>query len=114
MPHDSRVDMSRRKTALIWVLANVLAAVVFVGVASFTWIEPELADVPGANGGAAFVWFMSAVPIVVLSLVLNVGAVAWALAYRRQNAEWPATAFAWVSALVWVAALLLDNSRHGA
>ncbi|MEO6217941.1 MAG: hypothetical protein ABIO86_18070 [Sphingomonas sp.] len=39
--------------------------------ASTSWIEPELANVPGANGGDTFVWFATAVPVLALFLIGN-------------------------------------------
>lgn len=50
---------------------NVLGCIAFVWVASFYWIEPNLADVPGASGGAFFLWGEGAVPILLGFVVLD-------------------------------------------
>ena len=97
-----------------WLLANVAAAGAFLGVASFSWIEPELADYPGASGGAALVWFMTAVPVLLVSGIGNFGVLAWSALHRRRVGKWPFGGGGWLIPVLWLAVLLLDNSRHGA
>jgi hypothetical protein len=36
-----------------------------------SWIEPELANIPGTSAGDAFVWFAMAVPVLALLLIGN-------------------------------------------
>jgi hypothetical protein len=105
---------SRHWLAGKWLLANLFAAILYLGVASISWIEPELAEFPGASGGAGLVWFMTAVPVFLLSVALNLGALARAYAIRRREGLWPASGWAWLLVLLWILALYLDNSRHGA
>lgn len=52
-------------------IVNLIWIVVFLILASTSWIEPELANVPGANGGDTFVWFATTVPVLVLFLLSN-------------------------------------------
>jgi hypothetical protein len=40
-----------------WLAANAVGVIAFLLSASQFWIEPELKDEPGANGGAAFAGF---------------------------------------------------------
>jgi hypothetical protein len=97
-----------------WVACNALAAVLFLAVASISWTEPELADIPGASGGAPLVWFMTAVPVFLLSVVLNLCAGLWVILRRKRMGVWPVTAYSWLLVAIWLAALFYDGSRHGA
>jgi hypothetical protein len=101
------------KATIAWVAANVVGAALFLAVASISWIEPELAEVPGASGGAGIVWGLSALPVFAVCTLLNLVALAWACMARRGQGAWPVSSLAWVSVFVWLAALALDNSRHG-
>jgi len=105
---------AQRACTAWWLLANVVVAGAFLGVASFSWIEPELADYPGASGGAAVVWFMTAVPLLLVSGIGNLGVLAWGGVRRHRAGAWPFGVGAWLIPLIWLAVLLLDNSRHGA
>ena len=71
--------------------ANVLGAAFFVLIASKTWIEPELASTPGASGGAGLVWTMTAVPILLLFVLLDVGVFGWTCIRRIRNGHWVPT-----------------------
>ncbi|WP_140637472.1 hypothetical protein [Methylibium rhizosphaerae] len=102
------------QVSTVWLIGNALVAAAFLFAASHTWIEPELADVPGASGGAGAVWFMTAVPIFILATVVNFAVLTWCCVMRLKRGAWPATWSSWLVVFVWVAVLLLDNSRHGA
>jgi hypothetical protein len=106
--------MTRTQVTLAWVVVNTLVAAVFLAIASFSWIEPELEHIPGASGGQGLVWFVTAVPVFALAVFMNVAAMAWAFALRWRRGVWPATSFVWVNVALWFAVLLMDNSRHGA
>jgi hypothetical protein len=105
---------SPSRVSIVWLAANLLVAGAFLVVASHTWIEPELAEVPGASGGAGVVWFLTAVPVFAIATLLNLGALVWCCIARLRRGAWPATWLSWLVVLVWVVALLFDNSRHGA
>lgn len=107
------VSGSRRLATFVWLAANVAGAFLFLWIASISWIEPELAVIPGASGGAAFVWFLTAVPIFLLSVILNLLTLLWAYVVRRRKGEWPASSLVWLLVLVWGLALYYDGSRHG-
>jgi len=102
------------RVSLIWIVTNIVVAGIFLLVASNTWVEPELADVPGASGGAGVVWFVTAVPVAAVATLLNFAALVWALVVRIKHGIWPANSAAWLGLLVWLAAIVFDNSRHGA
>ena len=102
------------RNAAILLAANLAATALFLVVASVSWVEPELKDVPGASGGAPIVWALTALPIFALALVLNLSVLAWAAWVRRREGAWPLGHIAWGSLLFWVAAIFIDSSRHGA
>lgn len=108
------LDRAQRSCTAWWLLANVAVAGAFLGVASFSWIEPELAEYPGASGGAAVVWFMTAVPVFLASGIGNLCMLAWGAVRRHRAGAWPFGAGAWLIPLLWLAVFFLDNSRHGA
>ena len=99
-------------------LLNLAGMVAYLLVASKYWIEPKLADMPGASGGAAIVWFDYAVPILLGFLLLNV---AWSFlegfAYLNKK-PWQLRL---IQLLVpfpiifvsWIVALYIDFSHHG-
>lgn len=105
--------MHPRSVASIWLFANVAGAFLFLYVASMFWIEPELADIPGASGGAGIAWFFFVAPIILVAVILNLGALIWAYVVRHKEGNWPMANFSWFIVLVWLAVLWLDNSRHG-
>lgn len=74
-----------------YLILNVMGALLFLAVASKTWIEPEVADIPGASGGAGIVWFLSAVPIFVLFVLLDSCFLLGACLYRVRHCRWPIT-----------------------
>jgi hypothetical protein len=106
-------SLSASRVGVLWLIANLMMASLFLLLASRTWIEPELAGVPGASGGAGVVWFVTALPVAGAAALVNLVAVVWALAFRIKHFAWPASSVAWFGLLVWLAAIVLDNSRHG-
>ena len=56
-----------------WLAVNALGILVFLARASRFWIEPELAEMPGASGGAAFGWIAMAAPIFAIFFLANLG-----------------------------------------
>jgi hypothetical protein len=105
----------RRRTTAIWLAANVVGASVFLFVASsYSWVEPELAQYPGASGGMPIVWALSALPVFGAFLLLNVGAFLWACVARMKRGLWPFAWASWASVPIWLVALVVDNLHHGA
>lgn len=98
--------------AIVWLAVNAFGAGAFLIVASTSWIEPELAHIPGAGGGAAFVWFFTAVPLFFLFVLLNIGILLWVRIIRGKQGLSPNSKFLWVSLLIWLIALALDNMHH--
>ncbi|NKF24802.1 hypothetical protein, partial [Solimonas marina] len=95
-----------------WLVFNVLGIAVFLVVASYSWIEPELAHIPGASGGAPIVWALTALPILAAFALLNIAAVVWfAIARKLLN---PISRAAIASIALWVVAFIVDGLHHGA
>lgn len=91
----------------LWLALNAGGIALFFALAVKTWIEPELANVPGASGGAALVWSLSALPVFLLFIVANL--VAGFRAWRgRQGAI-----FVSLMLVAWIAAFYFDGIHHG-
>lgn len=95
--------------AIVWSLANIVGVTAFLVVASQVWIEPELADIPGASSGAAFVWAITAVPIALLAAVGHMLALSIGLWHRT----WLRCGLVGVTGALWIVAVLIDNAHHG-
>jgi len=92
---------------------NLIAIVAFMLVASNEWIEPELADVPGASGGAGIVWVLVVFPIFLgcglldlMWVILVCFVCKWKEMWRLGLAFLPILA-------VWLGALYVDGLHHG-
>jgi hypothetical protein len=92
------------------VLANALGIGLFLLLASTFWIEPELADVPGANGGAAFGWIATAVPI---GLAFIIADLCWFAALWSGTRRIAALVLTAILLMCWAAAFVMDNMHHG-
>jgi hypothetical protein len=53
------------------IFINLIGSIIYLCIASNCWIEPELAYMSGANGGAAFVWIGTAFPILIIFGAMN-------------------------------------------
>jgi hypothetical protein len=91
----------------LWLALNAGGIALFFAFAVKTWIEPELANIPGASGGAAFVWGVSALPIFLLFVVANL--VAAVIALRRRHGA----VFVALTLVAWSAAFYFDGIHHG-
>ena len=93
--------------------ANAVGMIVFLFSASRFWIEPEVADVPGANGGNAFGWIVFAAPI---PFVFIVGSLMWIISrVRDANSIHRLRSAAFMLAVLvvfWTAVCLFDNAHH--
>lgn len=101
--------MTPHRTAALWLALNGLAAVAYLRLASLAWVEPELAAIPEAHGGgAAVVWALGALPFFLACMGLNLSGLAWAARGRLRHTS----RLAWLVPAVWLAALVIDFSRH--
>ena len=101
------------RSTLIFFATNAVGVAIFLFAASNFWVEPELANVPGANVGSAFGWIAFAAPIPVVFILADV---VWT-ATKIVRANW-ANRVGYISICLtvlalWVAAYALDNAHHG-
>lgn len=92
---------------LLWLAFNAAGIALFFDLAVKTWIEPELDNGPGTNGGAAVVWGMSALPVLLFFLVANL--VACFIAARRRHGA----IFVALTLVAWIASFYFDGIHHG-
>ena len=104
--------MPRLRFAVGWLAANTALAVAYVLVASSSWTEPEVRDIPGASAGAPIVWGLTAVPLFLLSVVGNLAVFAWTWRRQSRSGQWPAGIWAWGVPLIWIGALVVDFAHH--
>jgi len=96
-----------------WLAVNLAAAVVFLLLASPSWVEPQVAELQGASGGAALVWMMGALPWLAAVALVDAIALLWFTLRRLRRGQWPIGPPGWLVALIWVAALAIDQLHHG-
>jgi hypothetical protein len=111
--------LSRKTTDLLqaqlyWVIPNLIGMALFLWFASRTWLEPKLRGVAEASAGDAFVWGVTAFPILAVFIIVNavwlIRLVYQGLKTKRWLTMW---AFALISVL-WLTAFMLDGLQHGA
>ncbi len=97
----------------LWVGANPIGVALFLRFAAQTWIEPELANEPGASGGASMVWGLSALPVFLIFMLAHfvVGFISGA--QRQRSGSWRGEIFVGITILCWIAAFLFDSAHHG-
>ena len=97
----------------LWLAMNAIGIVVFLALASRAWIEPELADVPGASGGDAFVWAGLVFPVLGFVALAHIAFAAVALRRLVKAKQWGEPAVLILSSIAWFVALLFDIAHHG-
>lgn len=97
------------RVQLCWLFFNALGIVLFLDLASDAWIEPELANVPGASAGDFIVWGFQAFPVLIVFLLLHVFLAVTML--HGAHRLWLCVVGA--TAAFWLVAFFLDNAHHG-
>jgi hypothetical protein len=99
--------------ALAWILINLAGIGAFLLIASQYWVEPDIADIPGASIGNAFGWFLEAVPVFAIFVLANP---IWMLSMLRGEPVsrwWRPLLLAGAMLACWTAAWYFDNAHHG-
>jgi hypothetical protein len=97
----------------LFVVVNTIGSVLYLFAASSGWVEPEVADIPGAAGGGALVWFLVAVPVFLVFFLGNIGVFVWSCVHRYRRGAWFLSRWGLLVPLIWLLAVVLDFSRHG-
>ena len=85
----------------------------FFALAVKTWIEPDLANVPGPSGGAFFVWGITALPLFVLFVAANLVLGIKALRELAISRQWHGAIVVALALVAWIAAFYFDGIHHG-
>jgi len=96
-----------------WLAVNVAGVLLFLALASTSWVEPEVRDIAGAAGGGAVVWGVTALPVLGFAALVVAGRLLWAILHALRSGRWQSAAIVFFTALLWVGAALFDNSNHG-
>jgi hypothetical protein len=97
----------------LWLTANMIGMALFLQLALPTWIEPELADEPGANGGEFLIWAASALPIFLLFILAHCALGFVAHRQFRAGGSWRGTMFVGFTLACWIVIFVFDNAHHG-
>ncbi len=95
-------------------IANLAGIVAFLRLASVTWIEPELKDFPGASGGAAIVWGLTALPVFLAFTLANLIWSAIEIRGALKTHDWRPLLFSVLTLAAWIVAFVFDGVHHGA
>jgi hypothetical protein len=97
------------------VFANLLGMALFLRWSvSCCWIEPQLRDVPGASGGAAFVWAFGPLKILIAFVLADF---VWTAVVEIRSSRGRRLKNLVVPLLVlfgWAATFVFDELHHGA
>jgi hypothetical protein len=74
--------------------------------ASEAWAIPEESGLDVATAGSALVWGLGALPIALVSLLVD-GAW-WVVAFRKKLQKWPVM----LVSIVWLVAIVVDFYHH--
>ncbi len=104
----------RNAANLGWLAANVIGMGIFLRWSkSCCWIEPELKDVPGASGGAAIIWALGPLPVLLAFVLANF---AWGIIVENRSPperRWKSIVVPMVILSGWVASFAFDGLHHG-
>lgn len=94
-------------------LINTIGVVAYLYFSPLGWVEPQVADIPGAVGGGAMLWGLTALPIFLLCQLINVGAGITSLISRMRWGDWTLSWPVWILVPIWIGAVAFDVSHHG-
>lgn len=97
----------------LWASLNLAGMILFLKVGSALWVQPGEEGMPGGPGDAVS-FFLTAVPILVAFLLLDLAALAWILV-RTPRADRPRVMAVWVAvAALWCGVVAFDHHRSEA
>jgi hypothetical protein len=104
----TRFGWKERATVVMLVL-NVVGPLVYLWLGSLTWVIPEEREA-GINTvtGEPFVWAVSALPILVFFLLLNVTWGVLILIWR----QWSSGLLWLLAALIWFVTMVIDHQHR--
>lgn len=95
-----------KKTALIWLLPNILGTTAYLCLSSSTWVHPEE---PVGGPGDPIIWMLTVFPVIAACLILNV---IWIIRISLNRGQRSRQAVVWLlMALAWYAAHRYDEYR---
>ena len=96
---DGKSAMSKR-TALIWVLPNILGIAAYLYLSSTTWVSPKE---PAGGPGDPIVWMLTAFPVIAVCAILDVVWIIRIFASRGKR---------WKPAVIWLFFVIAWYSAH--
>jgi hypothetical protein len=102
-----RFQIARRKDAILFV-ANVLGIFAYLWLGSWTWTPPQERALQVDTPGDAFVWALSALPVLAMFFVLNIG---WGLIVLIRQ-QWKSGRAWFLVAMIWFIALAIDRAHR--
>ena len=97
---------------------NVIGVIAYVLSSTQGWVEPEAANIPGAAGGGALLWGMTALPTLLAFIVIDVlwlifeSVVCLTRRKGRLGLVYLVIPVV-VIPLMWAIAIYIDFSHHG-
>jgi len=97
---------------------NLVGVIVYLEFATQGWVEPEVADIPGASGGGAIMWGLTAMPTLLAFIAIDVLWLIFEIVVYLTRKTWRlGLVFLIIPALVvpamWAIAVHIDYSHHG-
>jgi hypothetical protein len=100
--------MSEFRSARFWIAANVVGAAAYLWIASKTWIEPELRHEAVARGGDGVVWTLTALPVLIAFLVVDLLWLALVVRQMAMTRTLRSAAPMAAMGLLWLDAIFID------
>jgi len=95
-------------SARFWIAANIVGAGTFLWLAARTWIEPELRHDDVARGGDGVLWTVTALPVLIAFLVLDLVWLTLVVVRLAKTQAWPSASPLAATTLLWLSAIFVD------
>jgi hypothetical protein len=100
--------ISKFRSGRFWVAANVVGAAAFLWFASKTWIEPALRHEDVARGGDAILWAVTALPVLIAFLVLDLIWLTLVMVKLAKSQAWHSALPVAAMGLLWLGVIFAD------